>query len=60
MANWLRKSWIPCYLIPESHDESNYRGSGVGKSTFIDKIGLHIIRDRGKKLAVLSVDPSVQ
>lgn len=31
---------------------------GVGKSTFIDKIGLHIIRDRGEKLAVLSVDPS--
>lgn len=31
---------------------------GVGKSTFIDKIGLHIIRERGEKLAVLSVDPS--
>ena len=31
---------------------------GVGKSTFLDKIGLHIIRDRGEKLAVLSVDPS--
>ena len=31
---------------------------GVGKSTFIDKIGLHIIREQGEKLAVLSVDPS--
>jgi LAO/AO transport system kinase len=31
---------------------------GVGKSTFIDKIGLHIIRERGEKLAVLSIDPS--
>lgn len=31
---------------------------GVGKSTFLDKIGLHIIRERGEKLAVLSVDPS--
>jgi LAO/AO transport system kinase len=31
---------------------------GVGKSTFIDKIGLHIIREWGEKLAVLSVDPS--
>jgi LAO/AO transport system kinase len=31
---------------------------GVGKSTFLDKIGLHIIRERSEKLAVLSVDPS--
>ena len=31
---------------------------GVGKSTFLDKLGLHIVRDRGEKLAVLSVDPS--
>jgi LAO/AO transport system kinase len=31
---------------------------GVGKSTFLDRIGLHIIRERGEKLAVLSVDPS--
>lgn len=31
---------------------------GVGKSTFLNKIGLHIIRERGEKLAVLSVDPS--
>ena len=31
---------------------------GVGKSTFLDKIGLHIIRERGEKLAVLSIDPS--
>ncbi len=31
---------------------------GVGKSTFLDKIGMHIIGERGEKLAVLSVDPS--
>ncbi len=31
---------------------------GVGKSTFLDKLGLHIVRDRSEKLAVLSVDPS--
>ena len=31
---------------------------GVGKSTFLDKLGLHIVRDRCEKLAVLSVDPS--
>lgn len=32
---------------------------GVGKSTFIDAFGLHLI-DQGKKLAVLAVDPSSQ
>lgn len=31
---------------------------GAGKSTFIDTLGLHMIRDRGERLAVLSVDPS--
>jgi LAO/AO transport system kinase len=31
---------------------------GVGKSSFLDKLGLHILRDRGEKLAVLSIDPS--
>jgi LAO/AO transport system kinase len=31
---------------------------GVGKSTFIDALGMHLIRDRGEKLAVLTVDPS--
>jgi LAO/AO transport system kinase len=31
---------------------------GVGKSTFLDKLGLHILQDRAEKLAVLSVDPS--
>ena len=31
---------------------------GVGKSTFIDAIGMHVVRDRGERLAVLSVDPS--
>ncbi len=31
---------------------------GVGKSTFIDTLGMHLIRDRGERLAVLTVDPS--
>lgn len=31
---------------------------GVGKSTFLDALGLHLIRERGEKVAVLSVDPS--
>lgn len=31
---------------------------GAGKSTFIDALGLHIIRERMENLAVLSVDPS--
>jgi LAO/AO transport system kinase len=31
---------------------------GAGKSTFIDALGMHLVRDRGQKIAVLSVDPS--
>jgi LAO/AO transport system kinase len=31
---------------------------GVGKSTFIDALGVHLIRDCGENVAVLSVDPS--
>ncbi len=31
---------------------------GVGKSTFIDMLGMHVTRDCGERLAVLSVDPS--
>ena len=31
---------------------------GAGKSTFIDALGMHLIRDRGENVAVLSVDPS--
>jgi LAO/AO transport system kinase len=31
---------------------------GAGKSTFIDALGLHLVRDRGERVAVLSVDPS--
>lgn len=31
---------------------------GVGKSTFIDSLGTHLTRERGERLAVLSVDPS--
>jgi LAO/AO transport system kinase len=31
---------------------------GVGKSTFIDALGIHVTRECGEQLAVLSVDPS--
>lgn len=31
---------------------------GVGKSTFIDALGRHLIETRGTRVAVLSVDPS--
>ena len=31
---------------------------GVGKSTFIDSLGMHLIADRGERVAVLTVDPS--
>lgn len=31
---------------------------GVGKSTFIDTLGMYLIRERGERVAVLSVDPS--
>jgi LAO/AO transport system kinase len=31
---------------------------GAGKSTFIDALGLHLVREHGEKVAVLSVDPS--
>jgi LAO/AO transport system kinase len=31
---------------------------GVGKSTFIDALGMHIVREHGEGLAVLTIDPS--
>jgi LAO/AO transport system kinase len=31
---------------------------GVGKSSFIDTLGMHLVRDRGERVAVLTVDPS--
>lgn len=31
---------------------------GVGKSTFIEALGMHLVRKEGKKLAVLAIDPS--
>lgn len=31
---------------------------GAGKSTFIDALGMHLIRERNESVAVLSVDPS--
>ena len=31
---------------------------GSGKSTLIDTLGIYLVRERGEKVAVLSVDPS--
>jgi LAO/AO transport system kinase len=31
---------------------------GVGKSTFIEALGMHVVHERGERVAVLSVDPS--
>ena len=31
---------------------------GAGKSTFIDALWIHLLRDRGENVAVLSIDPS--
>ena len=31
---------------------------GAGKSTLIDALGVHLVRDRGERVAVLSIDPS--
>lgn len=31
---------------------------GVGKSTLIEALGLHLVRERGRRVAVLAVDPS--
>ena len=33
---------------------------GAGKSSLIEKLGLHITFDQSKKLAVLAIDPSSQ
>lgn len=33
---------------------------GAGKSTFIDALGMHLVRDLTQKVAILSVDPSSQ
>jgi LAO/AO transport system kinase len=33
---------------------------GVGKSTFIEALGLHLVREKDHRLAVLAVDPSSQ
>ena len=33
---------------------------GVGKSTFIEALGEYLIEEKGKKVAVLAIDPSSQ
>ena len=48
-------------VLPHSGNSRRVGISGVpgaGKSTFIDTLGMHLIRERGEKVAVLSVDPS--
>ena len=31
---------------------------GAGKSSLIEKLGMHMVKKEGKKLAVLAIDPS--
>jgi LAO/AO transport system kinase len=48
-------------VLPESGRSHRVGITGVpgaGKSTFIDALGIHLVRDLGQKVAVLSVDPS--
>lgn len=48
-------------VLPKAGDSLRVGITGVpgaGKSTFIDVLGLHIVRDLDQKVAVLSVDPS--
>jgi LAO/AO transport system kinase len=48
-------------LLPHAGDSLRVGITGIpgaGKSTFIDTLGMHLIRDRGENVAVLSVDPS--
>ena len=48
----------PCCPTPGSSHRVGITGvPGVGKSTFIDSLGMHLI-DKGHKVAVLAVDPS--
>jgi LAO/AO transport system kinase len=49
-----------CLQIPTSSRRIGISGSpGVGKSTFIEALGLHMTT-QGEKLAVLAIDPSSQ
>lgn len=48
-------------LLPYAGDSRRVGITGIpgaGKSTFIDTLGMYLIRDRGENVAVLSVDPS--
>ncbi len=54
-----RRCWTPCCRIRVGRHRVGITGvPGVGKSTFIDALGMHLVRDRGCRVAVLSVDPS--
>ena len=48
-------------ILPHTGDSYRVGITGVpgaGKSTFIDALGMHLVRDLDEKVAVLSVDPS--
>jgi LAO/AO transport system kinase len=48
-----------CMQIPSNSIRIGVTGvPGVGKSTFIESFGLHLINKENKKVAVLAVDPS--
>jgi len=51
------------YLQKKSDNSSTFRLSisgspGVGKSTFIESLGLHLVKQKSLKVAILAVDPS--
>jgi LAO/AO transport system kinase len=61
LAARLLDSLLPDPLLPQTGRPLRVGITGVpgvGKSTFIDALGMHLIRGRGENVAVLSVDPS--
>ncbi len=59
MRSWRRGCWIPSFLIRAESRRVGITGvPGVGKSTFIDALGMHLIREYSEGIAVLSIDPS--
>ncbi len=48
-----------CYNVTSNSWRIGITGSpGVGKSTFIEKMGMYIIEKQSKRIAVLAIDPS--
>lgn len=56
LARELVAALLPC--AGGSHRVGITGSPGVGKSTLIERLGLHLVRERGRRVAVLAVDPS--